>query len=84
MSDDLHELTDDDVLRLYLSGFMSGAATVLEAAGESHRVALAEARELIGGMMRDPAVRTSILDMFMAGGGGAHLPVLQGDEGGTP
>ena len=79
-----HTLTDDDVLILYLSGYMSGAATLLEAVGESREDAVAHARELIGRMVSDPAVRETVLHLFRTGGGASHLPVPQHDEGGAP
>lgn len=82
---DAHTLTDAQLVQLYLSGYYSGAVTMLRAvtdtdADECHDAA----RHVVRRMADDPAVRESILDLWRAGGGGIELPVPPSSEGSAP
>ena len=85
MSDDRHELTDDDLLRLYMSGIVTGGTNVAVALeGVTEEEALHAVVPMARRLIDDPAIRETVLDLHRAGGGRVLMRTVPATEGDTP
>lgn len=57
-----HELTDDEILAVYLSGATSGIVTVIRNVGGTVEMAKTHTSNYVARVMSDPAARAEIID----------------------